>query len=241
MKKMSKLLKDRRHICFLDFEGTQFSSEMIAFGAVFVNLDKHGRIKNSKRPIIYYVKAKNKIGRFVENLTGIHQNILDEVGIPFSQALKEIKKYCGIHFSKTAFMTFGNHDMKIFNSSISYNLDVPKDITEVIHKNYIDFQAIISEFIKDDANNPYSLSNYLSLFNLNFEGTVHNPQDDANNLALLYDAFLREKEIVLTNYLRTLGNVKHLPEPIHIAVKKLASGQDVSGKEFEDYCKDYIK
>lgn len=241
MKKITKILKGYNHICFLDFEGTQFTSEMIAFGAVLVSLDKKGEIKKSKDPIMYYVKAKNKIGHFVENLTGIKQSTLDKVGVSFSEAMKFLKKYCGIYFNKTIFMTFGNHDMKIFNQSISYNLDSPKEITEVFHKNYVDFQAIISEFIKDPDNNPLSLSNYLNLFELEFTGTQHNPKDDAINLSRLYDALQKRGDIVLPNYLKTLSNTRHLPEPIKKAIINLASGKDVSGKDFEAYCKDYIK
>lgn len=241
MKKISKVLKNYNHICFLDFEGTQFSSEMIAFGGTLVTLNKKGEIKKSKTPILCYVKAKNKIGRFVENLTGIKQEKLDKVGVPFSEAIKILKKYCGIYFNKTIFMTFGTHDLKILTQSVAYNLDSPKDLVSVITKNYVDFQAIISEFIKDDGNNPLSLANYLNLFELDFSGTQHDPKDDAVNLSRLYDAFLKRGDIVLPNYLRTLKNTRHLPEPIRRTIVNLASGNNVSSKEFEQYCEDYLK
>ena len=58
MEKLRKLLKGHKYICFLDFEGTQFSHEMIAFGAVFVTLDKNGFIAKEKKPIRKYVKCK---------------------------------------------------------------------------------------------------------------------------------------------------------------------------------------
>ena len=241
MKKVTKILKNNSHICFLDFEGTQFTGEMIAYGAVLVSLNKKGEIKKSKEPILFYVKAKNKIGRIVENLTGINQDTLNKVGISFCQAMEKLKKYCGPYFSKTIFMTFGNNDIRILNQSCSYNLDTPKEIVSVIQKNYVDFQSVISEFIKDEGNNPYSLANYLSLFELDFSGTQHDPKDDAVNLSRLYDAFLKRGDIVLTSYLKTLSNTKHLPEPIKKAIVNLATGNDVSGQEFEQYCKDYIK
>lgn len=240
MKKVIKVLKGSSSICFLDFEGTQFTSEMIAFGAVLAILNKNGTIKTMKRPLLVYVKAKNKVGKFVEELTGITQKELDHVGIPFSKAMKELKTYCGMRFSKSAFMTFGNHDLRILNQSISYNLDSPKEITGVIHKKFVDFQAIISEFIKDDSNNPLSLSNYCELFGIGFDGTAHNPKDDAVNLARLYQAFNTKKEIVLESYLKTLKNTRHLPDPISSITKKLASGENVSSKEFEDLCREYI-
>ena len=241
MKRINKVLKGYRHICFLDFEGTQFSCEMIAFGAILVTIDKKGFISKEKHPIEFYVKSKNKIGKFVEELTGINEDKLNKVGIPFSQAMREIKKYCGANFNKTIFMTFGNHDMKILNQSISYNLDSPKQITEIIHKNYVDFQAIISEYIKDKDNNPLSLANYLNLFNIGFKGTQHDPKDDAINLARLYQAFLKSQDIVLENYLRTLSQIKHLPNPIKNAINKLASGKNVSAEAFKNDCKEELK
>ena len=144
MKNVLKKLKGRHYLCFLDFEGTQFSHEMIAYGAVLVTIDKNGYIVKQKTPVKQYVKAKNAIGKYVENLTGITRLDLDRFGISFTQAIKELKKYCGLHYKKCAFLTFGNHDMRILNQSISYNLDAPKNLCQSIKINYIDFQAIIS-------------------------------------------------------------------------------------------------
>ena len=101
MKKLTRLLKGRKYICFLDFEGTQFSHEMIAFGALFTYLNKNGEIVKQKKAIKYYVKSKNQIGKFVKNLTGITEKDLDKYGVDFATAMKELKKYCGFNFKKT--------------------------------------------------------------------------------------------------------------------------------------------
>lgn len=241
MKKLTNSLGERRYICFLDFEGTQFSHEMIAFGAVLATVNRFGEIKNYKKPIKFFVKAKNKVGRVVEDLTGINDKILMEKGIPFDQALKELKKYCGSAFNQTTFMTFGNHDMKILSSSISYNLGAPTDIAKIIHKNYVDLQSIISEFIKDANNNAYSLENYLKVFNIDFEGIEHDPRWDAVNLMKLYSAFLNGKDIILVEYLKVLSNLNHLPLPIKESVKKLANGEDMTASEFVKLAEGYIK
>lgn len=238
MKKLQKSLKNHKYICFLDFEGTQFSHEMIAFGALFVTIDKNGNIKRKKPSIKYYVKAKNKIGKFVEGLTGIHEDTLTRVGIPFSRALREIKRYCGLNFKRTTFMTFGNHDLKILNQSVAYNLDSPKELAGVIQKNYLDFQALISEFVKDDNSNAYSLENYLKVFNLEFDGTAHDPEYDAINLGRLYQAFISNKGKLLEEYLKVLSKLRHIPSPLSKAAQKLASGQDVSGEEFKNWAEE---
>ena len=240
VKKLLNALKGRKHICFLDFEGTQYSHEMIAFGAVFVSLNKDGTVKNCKKPIKYLVQAKNKVGKFVENLTGINDYDVKQRGVSFAQAVKEIKKYCGLHFTKTVFMTFGNHDFRIFNQSISYNLDSPKEYTSVIHKGFFDFQNFIMEFCKDDSGNPYSLENYLKVYNIVFEGTTHDPQYDAYNLMLLYNAFLTKKEITLKEYLKILARGNNMPVPVRELVKKVTSGETVSSDTFSALAKEYI-
>ena len=240
MKKLLKAFKGYHNLLFLDFEGTQFSHEMIAYGAIFVSIDKNGKVKKKKEAIKKYVKAKNQVGKFVENLTGISDFDLRRYGVSFAQALKDLKKYCGINFKKTIFITFGPHDMRILNQSHSYNLDADKDILNTIKKNYLDFQGFISEFIKDDNNNPLSLSHYLNIFGIEFDGKVHDPKYDAINLEILYEQFMEKKDVVTSEYNKVLANKNNLPAPIGKVVKKLASGENVTAEEFQTYLKDYI-
>ena len=47
MKYLEKHLNKRKILCFLDLEGTQFSHEMIALGAVKVDIKKDGSIKKN--------------------------------------------------------------------------------------------------------------------------------------------------------------------------------------------------
>ena len=241
MKRVLKYFKGHKHLVFLDFEGTQFSHEMIAYGAVMVTIDSKGYVVKKKAPIKRYVNAKNSIGRFVENLTGITRLDLDRFGVSFSTAIKDLKKYCGMYYKKSTFITFGNHDMRILNQSISYNLDSPKELCQVIKSNYLDFQSVISEFIKDEKNNVLSLSHYLELFGLEFDGTAHDPEYDAVNLATLYDAFMRKNDIVLTEFLKNMKRSSFNPSPVDKAIKKLLNGEAVTPEEFVGFTKEYIE
>ena len=200
MKKLLNQFKGHKCLVFMDFEGTQFSHEMIAIGAVLTIIDKNGNIKKYKEPFKLFVKSKNRVGKVVTNLTGITDDKLQKEGVSFAQALFAFKKYCGISFKKASFITFGNHDMKILSSSLSYNLDTPREIVSQMQKNYVDYLSFISEFIKDEGNNPYSLVNYIKHFNLQEAGNAHDPEVDAINLAHLYQAFLDNKAIVLEDY-----------------------------------------
>jgi len=241
MKNIEKVLKKHKSIIFMDFEGTQFSHEMIALGAVVCTLDKKYRIKKMKEPFRIYVKAKNKIGRYVTQLTGITEEQLIKDGVSFEKAMKAFKKYCGIAFTRSSFMTFGNHDLRILNQSIMYNTNAPGDICSQIQRNYIDFLPIISEFIRDANYNPMSLIHYLELFGIKESGTAHDPEYDAINLANLYNAFLTNKELVLSEYLRLLPKSNNLPSPIKRIINQLADGHDVTVDDYKTFLKEYLE
>ena len=241
-KNLQRSLKNHKYLVFLDFEGTQFSHEMIAIGAVSVTIDpKTGRIKKRKQPFKVYVKAKNKIGKYVSDLTGITENILREKGVHFDTAMKELKKYVGINFKKATFITFGNHDLRILNQSISYNLVYPKDVTSQIQKNYFDYMSFISEFIRDENGNPLSLVHYCQLFGLEEAGQAHDPEIDAINLANLYDEFLTNLTLVSEEYKKHLNKHNNsFPYPVAQAIKKLSNGENVTAEEFDQYIKEYL-
>ena len=241
MNKLKKALRGYKHLCFLDFEGAQYSHEMIAFGAVFVSLKNDLTIKKSKKPIKQYVKCYSKIGKFVEDLTGIKKEILDKEGISFAKAIQEIKKYCGLYFKKTIFVTFGNHDVRILSQSLAHSLDADIESAKLITKCHFDLQAFLSEFIKDDNNNPYSLEKYVEFFGLTFDGTAHDPVYDAINLMNIYEAFLEQKEKVTDEYMKLLSRDTRVPMPVREVIKKLINGEEVSPKEYRQIVRNYLE
>lgn len=241
MQALNKYLMNRKTLCFLDLEGTQFSHEMIAIGAVKVSLKKDGTIKKIHKGYYTLVKAKNRVGSVVTNLTGITDKDLKEKGISFRSAVDNVKKYMGREFTKCLFVTFGNHDVRIISQSLAHNLDAKKDDIEVLIKHNFDLADFLNTYLKDENNNNLSLAHMLEKFKINFKGTQHNALADAINLAYLYDAFLKNKDILAVEYRKTLGMYRHLPEPIHRAVERLANGETVKPEEFDEYIKDSIQ
>ena len=241
MKKFERLLKGHKSLVFLDFEGTQFSHEMIAIGAAHVIIDRHGYIKKHKKPFRAYVKAHNRVGKIVTDLTGITDEMLKQKGVSFFTAMSDLKKYVGLSFRKSSFITFGNHDMKILSSSISYSFDFPKETVQCIQQNYIDFSAFISEFMRDDKGNPLSLVRYCEAFGVKEAGPAHDPAVDAENLAWLYDATMRKSSLLVSEYKKVLKSFNHFPLPVSNVIKKLANDEPVTAEEFEEEIKQYIE
>ena len=241
MKALDRILQGRKSLCFLDLEGTQFSHEMIALGAVKVYLYKDGTIKKYCKGFYTLVKSKNHVGKVVTDLTSITDEQLKKHGVPFRVAIEQLKKYLGRDFSKVLFVTFGNHDQRIVAQSLAHNLDVKKEDAQILIKHAFDFSEFISQFIKDPNGNTYSLANMLKLFNIDFKGTQHNAYADALNLAYLYDAMLKNKDIMKDEYRKVLGITRHLPEPIHKVIEKLVENQHVTPDDFDHMIEDSLK
>ena len=241
MQALEKILKGRKSLCFIDLEGTQFSHEMIAIGAVKVDVRRDGSVKKIHRGYYTLVKPKSRIGKVVTDLTGITENDVKEQGVPFRVVMKDLKKYMGSYFTKCLFVAFGNHDFRIMAQSLAHNLDVNKEDVETVIKHQFDLAEFLSNYVKDENNNNLSLANFLKVFNINFKGTQHNALADTLNLVYLYDAFLKNTEIVVNEYRKTLGMYRHLPEPIHLAIEKLSKKENVSAEDFESYVRDSLK
>jgi inhibitor of KinA sporulation pathway (predicted exonuclease) len=240
MKELKKAIRGRRHLVFLDLEGTQFSHEMIAIGAVHVVLSKEGTIKKTFPGFKRIVLAKNHVGKVVVQLTGITNEMMKSEGISFRKAMEEMKKYVGRAYSKSLFITFGNHDLRIISQSVSYNLDANKDEAKFIKNNYLDMAAFISQYIKDEKGNSLSLDNSLKIFGIEFDGTKHDPLDDARNLAKLYDAMYKNPHLLAEEYKKVLCKAKNLPSPLPKLINQLAKGESVTPEQFEEMIQEYV-
>lgn len=241
MKELYKHVQGRKSLCFLDLEGTQFSHEMIAIGAIKVDLHKDMTVKKYHKGYYTLVKAKNKIGKVVTDLTGITEEQVKKNGKSFRIAISELKKYLGKDFTKTLFVTFGSHDLRILAQSLAYNLDASKDDVHLMIKHGFDLSDFISTYVKDENNNTYSLANMLKIFGVDFKGTQHDAYADALNLAYLYDAMLKNKEVLKVEYQKVLVKMHHLPMPVQGVLAKLNKGENISPKDFENLVEESLK
>lgn len=233
MKALDRHLQNRKVLCFLDLEGTQFSHEMIAIGAIKVHIRKDGSIRKIHKGYYTLVKSKNRVGKVVTDLTGITDEDLKKDGVSLRLAIKGLKDYLGRDFTKCLFVTFGNHDLRIVSQSLAHNMDVKKDDIQNIIKHSFDISEFISQYIKDPNGNTYSLANMLKLFNLEFKGTQHNALADTLNLVYLYEAFLKNKDIVKVEYRNVLKQMRHLPEPVHELINKVLEDKEVTSDDFD--------
>lgn len=241
MKKLLKSIGKDKVLVFLDLEGTQFSHELISLGACKAKIKKDGTFARLDKGFQVYVKANNHIGRFVEKLTGITEETLNEKGLSYQEAMEQFKKYIGRDFKKAKFVTFGSHDIRIFSQSEAQTGPSSPGFFDAIRNGHVDLSKIISEYVKDDKNNPLSLTNYCKLFNVNLTGTEHEALSDAKNLAYLYNAVIKNTDIVSKEYLKILESGRGMPRPIHKLMKKIKEQGSVDQKDLERFIKEEIK
>jgi inhibitor of KinA sporulation pathway (predicted exonuclease) len=241
MKALEKALRGKRILVFLDLEGTQFTHEMIEIGAYLAVLRDDLSVKRILPGYKTYVKAKHPIGSVVRELTGITEEKLRKDGIPFNDAMSGLHKYAGKYAGKCVYVTFGSHDLKIIQESVANNEGEQKEFYREIAKEYLDFSAFVSTYVKDDKGNPLSLVNYLKTFKVPFQGKAHDALADAYNLIDLYKAVLEKKDILKTEYMLTLARMSHLPSPIAHIVRELNEKKVVTPDDWETAVKESLK
>lgn len=227
-------------LVFMDLEATSFTSEMIEIGAYLAEINKDGSIKKVHAPFKRYVKAKHQVGFHVAQLTGITDEKLRNEGEDFPAVLSSFRKYVGKFWDSCRFVTFSEHDMVIVKNTMAQNRDLNPSYARNIYRHHLDLQRLLDRYIQDQNGNPYSLTNYLKVFGLEFDGKAHDAIYDALNLLDLYKVAREGKEIFIKEYKNVLCGAKTRPvvkEIIHM----LSEGKTVTPEMFDALLEDTFK
>ena len=162
-------------------------------------------------------------------------------GVTLEQALDEIKIFLGDEYENTAFIAFGSNDVKMIIDSIKLSKPSNDYVGLEMCKHSIDFLAFLSQFIKDDKGNNYSLVNYLKLYDKEPYGTSHDPLNDAIDLMNLYQVFMNEKEIRAREYTNVIKKQKIFPSPIKKIINKLLNDEVVTPEDFKKEIAKYVE
>lgn len=227
-------------LVFMDLEATSFTSEMIEIGAYLAEINKDGSIKKVHAPFKRYVKAKHQVGFHVAQLTGITDEKLRNEGEDFPAVLSSFRKYVGKFWDSCRFVTFSEHDMVIVKNTMAQYRDLNPSYARNIYRHHLDLQRLLDRYIQDQNGNPYSLTNYLKVFGLEFDGKAHDAIYDALNLLDLYKVAREGKEIFIKEYKNVLCGAKTRPvvkEIIHM----LSEGKTVTPEMFDALLEDTFK
>ena len=86
-----------------------------------------------------------------------------------------------------------------------------------------------------------SLNDALRKFKITPTGNAHDPESDAINLSLLYNAFLTEKNILKEEYYKVITHNPKLPVPVSKALQKLLTEGSITESEFLSFIEEDLK
>ena len=235
MNQLKSALHGKKCLLFLDLEGTQTTHEMIEIGAYKVILRDDLTVKKVFKPYHAFVQAKHRVGPIVTKLTGITDLKLKKDGIPFRLVQQQIKKYMGKDYKDFLCVSYGPEDAHIILCSVENNMDCSVEDGRYLARRFFDLAEFVGRYVRSEGNNLLSLTNILSKYEVQFEGTAHNAQADAYNLLLLYKAFLERPDITKSGYKKTLLARGHVAPSIRQALSALCSGQSVTPDDFDRF------
>lgn len=241
MKLFNTLLKGKRKAIFFDLEGSQFTQEIIAIGAIKAKLDAKGDLVSiDKKGFKIYVKCRSEVGPIVEKLTHINNKLLEEEGLAYHTAMSKFIKYVGKKPEEYAFVAYGSFDKTLLFNTDELNKFEYKEFVTLVAKNYVDYAKFITQFMKNESNQTPSLVDAIMYLGGLPHDNVHDPLCDTQNLILLFK-LMRENRDNLKDQFKKLMLSSNFPQPIINILKKLASNQNVNPADYDQYINDYFK
>jgi len=246
MKLLRTILKGSKNLLFIDFEGTQFSHEVIAIGAALVKCDEECCPIGEPRTYKWYIKSKAKIGSLVTNMTGIDQSLLEDKGITFTEAMKELNEFLGEDSKDLKVLTYGNQDMRMLMASLrhapaSSDSEFVKSFVLYLKRNTVDMGAFFSRYIRGKKNELISLIKLRDYFDIAPAGNSHDPLVDSLDLYHIYLAFTTDKRKIISSYKRILRVSNIVPDPIKHIVIALLNEKTVTPEDFDNLLEKYFE
>ena len=242
MKNLLQALQGKHTLVFIDFEGTQFTHEVIASGVVKAHIDDEGNIIDfDENGLLIYTKPRCSVGKIVTKMTSITDEFLKENGISWKETIDIINDYLKDEDeNEILFVAFGPNDAKMMLESNRFSKPENVEISASWLTKFFDLMTFMSQYIRDDNGNTYSLVNFLKLYNVEPVGESHNPRNDAMDLLNLYRAFVSNPDVVFNEYLKVVRKMKIFPSPIKKVINALIDGKDVTSEEFKERIRKYL-
>ena len=160
--------------------------------------------------------------------------------IEYSIAIEKIKKYIGRHPENFVYIAYGNYDKTLLLKTDYLNGQNNKEFLDILCKNYLDYSRFLQRFVKNGANNTFSLIEAINVLGGTPLKNIHDPLCDSRNLIILYDSFLQNKSIAKEAYMKNLSNC-NLPYPVSHLINQLNKGESVTPAEYKELVDEYFK
>ena len=167
---------------FLDFESTQHAQRIISIGCVSE--------KGESFYTLVKLTGKDKVSKFITDLTGITEAELEEKGVPADEAFEALFNFIDStrEGQLPEYYCYGDCDKKFCLNTIKYMQNL-KSISFVmaLGTGMIDFSRQVKSFFK--LNSPFGLRRLYCFFNDEDAQQSHNALEDAKMLAFVVNKF----------------------------------------------------
>lgn len=164
--------------------------EIIQIGAVLLD----DALNVSRRFNCYVRPEYGRIDPFIENLTGISQEQVDNAPM-LSESLAAF--FCWLPDEDVTAVSWSMTDKAQFSKELAEK-DIQMEQMDRLLSGWIDCQKTFAQ--KTGVTRPYSLADALNATDIMDEGRAHDGLADAYNTALLFAKMEREDELVLNPY-----------------------------------------
>lgn len=167
---------------FLDFESTQHAQRIISIGCVSE--------KGESFYTLVKLAGKDKVSKFITELTGITEAELEEKGVPADEAFEALFNF--IDSTREGqipeYYCYGDSDKKFCLNTIKYMQNLKSiSLVMALGTGMIDFSCQVKSFFK--LNSPFGLRRLYCFFNDEDTQQSHNALEDAKMLACVVDKF----------------------------------------------------
>jgi inhibitor of KinA sporulation pathway (predicted exonuclease) len=169
----SILVVDVEATCWQDKPPNKFPNnrnEIIEIGLTRIDILKQEIVETRS---ILVTPPTTQISEFCTELTTITQEMIDEKGIPFKQAMEILDKE--YRASRNIFASWGDYDRKAFEKNCAWN-----NVNYPFGNLHLNVKALFNSHFGHGGNMAIC---YEELFKKPIEGTHHRGDDDSKNIA----------------------------------------------------------
>lgn len=177
---MDKATSNPNIFMSFDLELNQPSGKIISIGYVIANL-KTGEILLEKD---VFVKIDEPVSEFIQKLTDINDQILEEKGLSLTEAYEEVERDHAAYQCWWNPIVWGCGDSRCLKMQLGEYLKGKKYI---FGDRELDAKTVVQTLaLAKDLKFRGGLAKSMIKFGLKFEGTKHHSMDDAKNTFFLY-------------------------------------------------------
>lgn len=226
-------------LVFFDIEATQYSHKMISFGAR-ITPKKPGELIPDQEGLSYsrYLHCDDKVGSYVEKLTGITDEKLKKEGLTLYEFIVEFTALLR-PFKRKVFVSYSRSDLKFLKTTLNFSDVTERDFYRFIYNSYFDLYDYFSKRIISKDGNSLSVEKLCDLFQIK-EDHFHRAINDADALYQIYKTYVSDEDRAVSLLYDNFESFQKLDEINKMIAMKVYKTGSASKEDLIRAIKEYL-